>query len=551
MPSNNSNESAYTLDDAASYLRGVVNDDLYGPLRDNLEALLDKYENENPKSDRERFWEDIRRALRGLEGYFSESYDETFRRFARKRFDRIWGTLTFDERSLATAEFKFDPFGDERIVRKNFLAARREALKQLKRRIENVFGTYSTEMKQRLVARSSDDPDVAFMMCEYVYALDDFECNAEAEEPQRLLDALMDAIRGFFFPPKTEESAGDGSASESDGADSANASPDAAVENGSETLDELSEEPPKTEKDAKPGGYYPVDEGLAEAAKRAISFDDYVPNSETELYRREVDKARRYVDLVKKRADQRHWDRIDQALDRFERNLANWYDKRNKVESYCPSILISGSGGFPTARHNKKMERLGALYKERDEIFDGLQKIESIGTGGINSDDPDALEQLQAKLQRIVDERERMKRANAYLRRCGTWEGYDDPEFVSSAYDQDGQPKYFYLTGCNLEIRRLEGRITILKRQAATDYGDGWPFEGGIAKVDKAENRLQIFFNSIPDEEVRARLKERGFHWAPRNKAWQRKLSPDAIWAGKYLGYIPKDWKPVLIEPVD
>ena len=44
------------------------------------------------------------------------------------------------------------------------------------------------------------------------------------------------------------------------------------------------------------------------------------------------------------------------------------------------------------------------------------------------------------------------------------------------------------------------------------------------------ENRLQLLFPGKPDESVRTKLKSRGFKWSPRNQAWQRQLTPNALY---------------------
>ncbi len=535
------------LDVAASYLE-VVKDDLIGVLRENVEKLGERYEQESTSQGRELLWEEIRHAIRGLEGVLSEcgEFSETFRRYARQRFDVVWSSLSFNERSAVIGDYKFERFGDENIRRPNFLESRRVAWIQTKRRVERLFDNFSEKEKERLYARMVDNPDVAFAMCEYVYAIDDYEGSYSVPEVERLLGELTDAIREAVFPPKTSATLNDLDALPAE--EERLAVPDKS--NGAErSLDDgFGDEPEDASVQKKTDGYYAIDELAAANAKRAISFDEYVPNSETTVYRNEVDRAREIARRQKKKVDARYHERVDRLLNRFERRLASWYDRRNAAEASCPSILIVGAGNFPTARHAKKMERLSALYKERDNIFELLGKLEGIGTGGINSDDADALDRLEEKLLRLRESHEEMKRANAYLRRNGSWDGYDRPEFVKDAHDSRGVPSYFYLTNSNQEIRRVEGRIALLKRQASTDYGDGWKFDGGIAKVDKEENRLQIFFDSVPDQSTRLRLKGRGFLWSSKNKAWQRKLSPDAIWAGKFLGYIPKDWKPKALS---
>ena len=576
------------LDVPVSYLFSVVEEDLASVTRVGLDELRARYDGETSIRARERYWEEIRRAIRKLDGEVSGCYEfnHVFQNFARERFDSIWRSLGFKERGACVDEFKFDRFGDPRIKRPDFYNSRRCAWEQTRRRIERVFGVFTDSERERIHSRMIDDANVAFAMCEYVYAIDDYDAWFECPECEVLLEKLMCAIREIVFPSAVPEVEGESEKSAPDdftekhaqqGKD-ADIEPndlkeknvdkelddeenalddesrernelDAAFEDIQEVFDdseEDSEEPVGVYELVRnfPDGYFPIDERVAANAKRAVSFDDYVENSATREYRKEVDSARQLAETQKNKVDERAQRKIDRMLYRFERWLASWYDRRNIAEAYCPSILVVGAGNFPRTRHQKKMERLAELFAERDKIFALLARIESVGTGGIRSDDPNALEKLQEKLKYLTDHHEEMKRANAYLRRFGAWAGYDRPEFVKDSYTSRGEPTSFYLASSNQEIRRIEGRIELLKYQAATDYGEGWRFEGGVASVDKAEGRLQIRFDEIPDVATKTVLKGRGFRWSPRNKAWQRQLTPDAIWAAKRLGYIPKDWRP-------
>jgi hypothetical protein len=49
-----------------------------------------------------------------------------------------------------------------------------------------------------------------------------------------------------------------------------------------------------------------------------------------------------------------------------------------------------------------------------------------------------------------------------------------------------------------------------------------------------ALDRVQIFFGGKPDEETRSRLKSSGWHWSPREGAWQRKLTNNALYSARY-----------------
>lgn len=55
-------------------------------------------------------------------------------------------------------------------------------------------------------------------------------------------------------------------------------------------------------------------------------------------------------------------------------------------------------------------------------------------------------------------------------------------------------------------------------------------FIGEVRVIQNTEdNRLQLCFPDKPEQELIGKLKSRGFKWSPRNKAWQRQLTPNAL----------------------
>ncbi len=49
------------------------------------------------------------------------------------------------------------------------------------------------------------------------------------------------------------------------------------------------------------------------------------------------------------------------------------------------------------------------------------------------------------------------------------------------------------------------------------------------------QNRLQLFFDGKPEQAMIDRLKKSGFKWSPRNVAWQRQLTPNAVRVVPYV----------------
>ena len=165
----------------------------------------------------------------------------------------------------------------------------------------------------------------------------------------------------------------------------------------------------------------------------------------------------------------------------------------------------------------------------------------------IRSDDPQAVEKLQAKLDKLTKQHARMKEINAYFKKHATalgCPGLSDAEAtklderVQTGYSWEKQPYPSYiLSGNTAEMRRLRQRIEEVSRTQNTEYV-GWDFPGGHAEADKEDNRLRLYFDGKPTEEQRSKLKYNGFKWAPSVGAWQRQLNKNAYYAAGYISCI-------------
>lgn len=286
--------------------------------------------------------------------------------------------------------------------------------------------------------------------------------------------------------------------------------------------------------------YYNISEELARRAKAAYSFFNYVEGSATASYRLEVDKASYMAHQHKQKVDPMYHEKIDRLLESFARRLAENTDSMNNNTAKVPSILIAGGSNFPVRAKHKQNAREDTLRREYMEIMGLLEKIRSVGTGGISSDDPNALEKLKAKVESLKKHQELMKAANSAIRLKDTEKG--DRRLSELGYTAEeiaelrkpdycgriGYPSY-ELTNNNANIRRLEGRIKELEKRQTEEAPKGWSFEGGEVVINTDLNRVQIFFDGKPDEDMRSKLKGRGFRWAPSQKAWQRQYTRNAM----------------------
>lgn len=291
--------------------------------------------------------------------------------------------------------------------------------------------------------------------------------------------------------------------------------------------------------------YYIINEEAARRANDMNSFRDYKAGSATAEYRRMVDAATELAERQKQRVDPMYHEKIDRLLEIYCRKLAENMNASYSIEARCPSILISGGGNFPVRKKEKQNAARDRNLEEWNYIQGLLDKIRSVGTGGISSDDPQAVEKLEAKLATLEKHQEMMKAANAAIRMKDPAKGDAKlaelgytPEDIAKLRAPDfcgriGYPAY-ELQNNNANIRRIRGRIAELKKRTES-APEGWEFDGGRVVVNTAENRLQIIFDGKPNADVRTELKGEGFRWAPSQGAWQRQLTDNAMRAARRL----------------
>lgn len=233
--------------------------------------------------------------------------------------------------------------------------------------------------------------------------------------------------------------------------------------------------------------YHEINEQLAKTAKEMNSFSRYEAGSATEEYRRSVDHARQVAESAKANIGVRLHYKIETLLARYEKKLADWTNKNFRIETMCPSVMISGAGNFPVRKKEKQNAARERHWEEYAKIKYLIEKMDTIGMGGISSDDPDALDQLKEKLAEL----EAQKYTSAERKRIRD------------------------------RIQEIEDRENIKDME----------FDGGEVLANKDENRLQVFFDERPSKETCYSLKKHGFKWAPSQKAWQRLLNGKSLYA--------------------
>ena len=187
--------------------------------------------------------------------------------------------------------------------------------------------------------------------------------------------------------------------------------------------------------------------------------------------------------------------------------------------------------------HNK----FGQAFGLADKAKHYEQKAASVGTGGISSDDPDAISKLRNELATLDAVHTRMKRANYAIRRearselaeMGFTPGQIEELFKPDFAGRVGFPSYA-LSNNRANARRIAERIRVLEARAE---GMDVRHEGAgyVYREDLTENRVMFEFPDKPDADTRDLLKRHAFKWSPSRGAWVRQLTPAGRYAGKLV----------------
>ena len=124
-------------------------------------------------------------------------------------------------------------------------------------------------------------------------------------------------------------------------------------------------------------------------------------------------------------------DRQERRLERLEgRAVVKHAEAETRwAESDRLSQAMNGQpvliGHHSEKRHRRDIERMGNNLHKGCEAHNAAEDLErraaSVGSGGISSDDPEAVQKLRAKLESLSFGRDRMKAVNAAWRRPLTW----------------------------------------------------------------------------------------------------------------------------------
>lgn len=205
-------------------------------------------------------------------------------------------------------------------------------------------------------------------------------------------------------------------------------------------------------------------------------------------------------------------ERYQELAEKSRKESQQHYEQYQKMSDAIPlgqPILIDHYSSNATRRGYQKMHSQFDKSIEADNKAEYYEnKVETIeNNNSISSDDPKAIEKLQARIE----------------------------ELEKAKVEVKARPHEWYeLPYLNADIRRAKERIKEIQELEALQFEE-ITFTGGKAILNRDINRLQLLFDTKPNEEIRTLLKRHGFKWSRYEQAWQRLYNKNGIRAVKYV----------------
>ena len=241
-------------------------------------------------------------------------------------------------------------------------------------------------------------------------------------------------------------------------------------------------------------------------------------------------------------------DRLEARAERLRKEGAAALDKSRKMAEVIPfgqPILVGHHSEKRDRNYRDRIHRTtGKGFALLDQAEEAASRAAAVGTGGISSDDPEAIAKLSEELAGYEASQARMKQANALIRKHKT-----DAErvaalvavgFSEALAAETVKPDFcgrvgfasYSLQNNSANMRRIRLRIEQLqaaaKRVSVEVAGDGYTY-----REDTEENRVMFRFPGKPDAATRAMLGSYAFRWSPTRDAWVRQLTNAGIYAAK------------------
>ncbi|MDP1581250.1 MAG: hypothetical protein Q8M02_13325 [Candidatus Didemnitutus sp.] len=229
---------------------------------------------------------------------------------------------------------------------------------------------------------------------------------------------------------------------------------------------------------------------------------------------------------------------IERALERVRKARYQVFMASVRSRELAPPWSVVGPARWNEhARPERAQRVMCRAYDEYNAAKAALeQRLNRQGPARtIRSDEATAVAQLEAKIAAAEERQMRMKSANRIIRdanvdetwklsrletECGIKETYARQLLKPDFAGRTGFAE-FELSNNSANIRRMQDRVRSLVAEAGRESVT-FHFPGGRVEDNAESCRVRIRYDEKPAAEVIGRLKSHGFHWSPREEAWQR-----------------------------
>lgn len=241
--------------------------------------------------------------------------------------------------------------------------------------------------------------------------------------------------------------------------------------------------------------------------------------------------------------------------------LEEWADKRDAKAAALRKQGGPYRGDWAFATQPGHIPERARMIRRDEKAYEHTNKaadmrsraanIEAAADRAIYDDDPDAIEQLEARIQEAEDLRSRLKRINQAWRKAGKPEP-DNPEAWAKVaeilgcdignlerrrrdfgrFRYHGQPVPSYeLSNLGGRIKRDRDRLSALKDRARRLEAAEDAAGGVVVKRYPEHGYCAVTFAEKPEREILDELKAAGFHWSRRYSSWSGKTEdlPPAV----------------------
>lgn len=230
------------------------------------------------------------------------------------------------------------------------------------------------------------------------------------------------------------------------------------------------------------------------------------------------------------------------TIEGYKTRYTNLFSAWLSAKSRCASPMITGPANFNVKKHekaNRSEEKHYGVWQEwrlraKKSIVRKSAPVKTFLS---------EIERYTAELESLKKNHELMKEGNKRILKSRKT-GEDISEYLKTTFNIkphmiDWTLKFgFGLQNSLANIKRVEERISILSKKqekSATVGAKEFNFEGFKVIFNYEADRIQVQHESKPDFNTISNLKKHGFKWSPMAKAWQRQLTPNAIFSTKRL----------------